>query len=71
MPPRRTPISKRCPTQQASLAKNLLYDLAHACGKADAALFKKNMKLDSPIAALSAGPVFFAYSGRELLVLTT
>jgi signal transduction histidine kinase len=41
----------------------ILYDLAHAIGKADAKSFHEKMGLDDPVARLSAGPVHFAYTG--------
>ena len=44
-------------------ARNLLYDLAHAIGKADAKDFHAKMGLEEPIARLSAGPVHFAHTG--------
>ncbi|MDX1455230.1 MAG: PAS domain S-box protein, partial [Gammaproteobacteria bacterium] len=44
-------------------ANNLLYDLAHAIGQADARAFRQKMKLESPIEALSAGPIHFAFAG--------
>ncbi|MFH1829608.1 MAG: ATP-binding protein [Pseudomonadota bacterium] len=46
-----------------SFAKNLLFDLAHAVGKADAKNFCTKMGLKDPIEKLSAGPVNFAYTG--------
>ena len=44
-------------------ARNILFDLAHAIGKQDAQNFHDKMKLDDPIARLSAGPVHFSHSG--------
>ena len=46
-----------------SVADNLLYDLAHAIGKADARSFQQKMAVSDPIANLSAGPIHFAFSG--------
>ena len=46
-----------------SVANNLLYDLAHAIGKADAKSFHKQMNVTDPIDRLSAGPVHFSFSG--------
>ena len=46
-----------------SLARGLLFDLAHAIGGADAKIFAQQMNLKDPIAKLSAGPVHFAHSG--------
>jgi signal transduction histidine kinase/ActR/RegA family two-component response regulator len=48
-------------------ARNILFDLAHAIGKSDARNFHIKMKLDDPVARLSAGPVHFAYSGWALV----
>lgn len=44
-------------------ARNILYDLAHAIGRADAKSFHAKMGLDDPISRLSAGPVHFAHAG--------
>lgn len=46
-----------------NVANNLLFDLAHALGKADARSFQKKMGVRDPIENLSAGPVHFAFSG--------
>jgi len=46
-----------------SVANNLLFDLAHAIGKADARSFQQKMAVSDPIATLSAGPIHFAFSG--------
>jgi signal transduction histidine kinase/CheY-like chemotaxis protein len=46
-----------------AFAKNLLYDLAHAVGKADARNFHAKMGLEDPVARLSAGPIHFAHTG--------
>ncbi len=49
---------------QASLAAGkILYDMAHAIGKADAESFHKAMNVTDPIAKLSSGPIHFAYTG--------
>lgn len=45
------------------VANNLLYDLAHAIGKADAKAFHAQMGVTDPIEKLSAGPIHFAFSG--------
>ncbi|MGB8658404.1 MAG: response regulator [Candidatus Zixiibacteriota bacterium] len=45
------------------VARSLLFDIAHAIGKADAKNFHKRMKLKDPIEKLSAGPVHFSHSG--------
>ncbi|MHC4401137.1 MAG: PAS domain S-box protein [Planctomycetota bacterium] len=44
-------------------ARNILFDLAHAIGKADAENFHAKMGLVDPIARLSAGPIHFSHSG--------
>lgn len=44
-------------------SRNILFDLAHAIGKADAQSFHEKMNLSDPIQRLSAGPVHFAYTG--------
>ena len=46
-----------------SVARSLLFDLAHAIGTADAHNFHQRMSLNDPIEKLSAGPVHFAYTG--------
>ena len=50
-------------TEARSVADNLLFDLAHAIGKADARRFHEKMGVTDPIERLSAGPVHFAFSG--------
>ena len=49
--------------QARSVADNLLFDLAHALGKADARSFQQKMAVSDPIENLSAGPIHFAFSG--------
>ena len=51
------------PEQARSVASNLLFDLAHAIGHADALSFQKKMGVHDPIDNLSAGPIHFAFSG--------
>ncbi|MDD5251475.1 MAG: 4-vinyl reductase [Patescibacteria group bacterium] len=46
-----------------AIAASLLFDFAHAIGKADAESFRKKMNLIDPVEKLSAGPIHFAYSG--------
>jgi PAS domain S-box-containing protein len=46
-----------------ALARDLLFDVAHAIGVADARNFHAKMNLRTPIEKLSVGPVHFAYSG--------
>jgi PAS domain S-box-containing protein len=51
------------PVEARSVANNLLFDVAHAIGKADAKAFHQRMQVTDPIEKLSAGPIHFAYSG--------
>jgi signal transduction histidine kinase len=46
-----------------SVASNLLFDMAHAIGKADARAFHGKMGVTDPIEKLSAGPIHFSFSG--------
>ncbi|MDP2340060.1 MAG: ATP-binding protein [Deltaproteobacteria bacterium] len=50
-------------TEADQFARNILFDLAHALGKSDAANFHRRMNLVDPIAKLSAGPVHFSHAG--------
>ncbi len=50
-------------TEARSVANNLLFDIAHGIGKADARAFQQRMKLGNPIERLSAGPIHFSFSG--------
>ena len=45
------------------VADNLLFDIAHALGRADALSFEQKMGVTDPLAKLSAGPIHFAFSG--------
>jgi signal transduction histidine kinase len=51
------------PEEARSVAANLLFDLAHAIGKADAKTFHQRMRVTDPIERLSAGPIHFSFSG--------
>lgn len=51
------------PESARAVASNLLFDLAHAIGKADARAFQQRLGLQDPIEKLSAGPIHFSYSG--------
>lgn len=53
----------RGPDEAHSVASNLLFDIAHAIGKADAKSFHAMMGVTDPIARLSAGPIHFSFSG--------
>ena len=46
-----------------SIASGMLFDIAHALGRADAEDFAKKMNLKSPVEKLSAGPIHFAHMG--------
>jgi two-component system cell cycle sensor histidine kinase/response regulator CckA len=46
-----------------TVANNLLFDIAHAIGKADAKSFHLRMGVHDPIEKLSAGPIHFSFSG--------
>jgi signal transduction histidine kinase/predicted hydrocarbon binding protein len=47
----------------SEMARNLLFDFAHAIGKMDARNFHKRMNLQDPIEKLSAGPIHFSHTG--------
>jgi two-component system cell cycle sensor histidine kinase/response regulator CckA len=49
--------------EAAKVASNLLFDVAHAIGKADARSFHQKMGVTDPIERLSAGPIHFSFSG--------
>lgn len=51
------------PVKARGVANNLLFDLAHAIGKADARSFQAKMGVSDPIENLSAGPIHFAFAG--------
>ena len=55
--------SDKGPAEARSVASNLLFDMAHAIGKADARSFQQRMGVRDPIEKLSAGPVHFSFSG--------
>lgn len=46
-----------------AFSRDILFDLAHAVGRADAHHFKAEMGVTDPLEALSAGPVHFAWTG--------
>ena len=46
-----------------NIARQLLFDVAHAIGMHDAKNFHKKMNLKDPIEKLSAGPIHFSHSG--------
>jgi diguanylate cyclase (GGDEF)-like protein/PAS domain S-box-containing protein len=46
-----------------NVAANLLFDVAHAIGKADARTFHDRMQVTDPVEKLSAGPIHFSYAG--------
>jgi PAS domain S-box-containing protein len=47
----------------SEMARNLLFDVAHAIGKMDARNFHQRMGLKDPIEKLSAGPIHFSHTG--------
>jgi len=49
--------------EAVSVARSLLFDIAHAMGLSDARDFAERMDLVDPIAKLSAGPIHFAHAG--------
>ncbi len=49
------------------VANNLLFDIAHALGRADAHAFQAKMGVVDPIERLSAGPIHFAFSGMAFV----
>lgn len=49
--------------EAANIARQLLFDIAHAIGKQDALEMSKKLDLKEPVEKLSAGPVHFAYAG--------
>jgi len=51
------------PEEARVVASNLLFDLAHAIGKADARTFHTRMRVEEPIEKLSAGPIHFSFAG--------
>ena len=51
------------PDEARTVASNLLFDTAHAIGKADARTFREKMGVVDPIERLSAGPIHFAFAG--------
>lgn len=46
-----------------NIARQLLFDIAHAIGRQDAKNFHNKMNLKDPIEKLSAGPIHFSHSG--------
>ena len=55
--------SDRGTAEARSAASNLLFDIAHAIGKADARTFQERMQVTDPVEKLSAGPVHFSFCG--------
>ena len=51
------------PGNARAVATNILFDLAHAMGRADARSFHRKMGVHDPVEMLSAGPVHFAFAG--------
>ncbi len=59
----RSLYNERGEHEARSVASNLLFDIAHAIGKADAKTFHERMQVTDPVEKLSAGPIHFSYSG--------
>jgi PAS domain S-box-containing protein len=55
--------SDKSDKEALALTRDLLFDIAHAIGVADAKNFHVKMNLKTPIEKLSVGPIHFAYSG--------
>jgi PAS domain S-box-containing protein len=53
----------RGPEEARNVTFSLLFDIAHAIGKADAKSFFAKMNVNDPIARLSAGPIHFSHTG--------
>ncbi len=51
------------PEEARKVASNLLFDVAHAIGKADARSFHEKMGVTHPIERLSVGPIHFSFCG--------
>lgn len=49
--------------EAANIARQLLFDMAHAIGRQDARNFHKKMDLKDPVEKLSAGPIHFSHAG--------
>ena len=58
------------PAEAGSVAKNLLYDLAHSLGRADARAFAAKMHVTEPIEKLSAGPIHFSFAGWAFVAIS-
>jgi diguanylate cyclase (GGDEF)-like protein/PAS domain S-box-containing protein len=54
---------ERGEVEARNVASNLLFDIAHAIGRADAQTFHARMQVVDPVDKLSAGPIHFSYSG--------
>ncbi|MCA9576582.1 MAG: response regulator [Sandaracinaceae bacterium] len=49
--------------QGTKVAREILFDLAHAMGMSDARVFAERLGVQDPVEKLSAGPVHFAHAG--------
>lgn len=56
-------FGERGESEAQSVANNLLFDLAHTIGKADATSFHERLGVVDPIDRLAAGPIHFAFAG--------
>ena len=59
----RSLYADRGPEEASSVAKNILFDVAHSLGRADARAFAARMGVTDPIEKLSAGPIHFSFAG--------
>jgi PAS domain S-box-containing protein len=65
-------VTEEKDTQRAvTAAQNLLFRLAQAVGKSDAAYFIQRNTLTEPLAKLSPGPIHFAFTGWASVKLLT
>jgi diguanylate cyclase (GGDEF)-like protein/PAS domain S-box-containing protein len=56
-------------TEARGVANNLLFDMGHAIGKADARAFHARMGVTDPIEKLSAGPIHFSFAGWAFVTI--
>ena len=57
----------RDPDEALSIARNLLFDIAHIIGLNDARAFHARLGLEQPLERLAAGPVHFSHTGWALV----
>jgi diguanylate cyclase (GGDEF)-like protein/PAS domain S-box-containing protein len=49
--------------EAAGIVRQVLFDIAHGLGRADAKHFHETMGLHDPVSKLSAGPIYFSHAG--------